>query len=124
MGTHQSHRNGAHASRAGHSNGSRAQHGRGRAETTLLESLLRLGRDMPRRLDAQMKSHPTTVLAVVGGVSFGLGALLGSRLGRLALAAAIPLVVKRLLEGELGQGLAGYAEKLADDAPGSPTGEA
>jgi hypothetical protein len=71
-----------------------------------------------------MKSHPTTVLAVVGGVSFGLGALLGSRLGRLALAAAIPLVVKRLLEGELGQGLAGYAEKLADDAPGSPTGEA
>jgi hypothetical protein len=71
-----------------------------------------------------MKSHPTTVLAVVGGVSFGLGALLGSRLGRLALAAAIPLVVKRLLEGGLGQGLAGYAEKLADDAPGSPTGEA
>jgi len=75
----------------------------------------RIDRELPKRIGAQVKSHPATVLAGVGVGSFVLGALLGSRLGRVALAAAIPYAVGRVFEGVLGQKIADYARELTEE---------
>src|SRR5271154_451856 len=55
---------------------------------TNFHRVVRAGRELPRRIEAELKSNPVGMMAAVGAGSFVLGALLGSKLGRLALAAA------------------------------------
>jgi hypothetical protein len=75
----------------------------------------RIDRALPRRIEAQMKSNPATLMAAVGVGSFVLGALLGSRLGRVALGAAIPYAIGRIFEGALGQKIADYAREMTEE---------
>lgn len=113
---HSSHRAGAaHSAKAGtgraHAAASRKPRG---TVQTKLDRIIHLGRELPRRIEAQLARNPAGVIAAVGAGSFVLGALLGSKLGRLALAAAIPYAVERVFEGVLGEKLGEYARGLAD----------
>jgi hypothetical protein len=80
-----------------------------------LANVLHFGRDLPRNLQAQLKANPAAVLASVAGASFVLGALLSSKLCRLALAAAVPFGIQRLLnDGALNE-LGRVARELIAD---------
>jgi hypothetical protein len=54
-------------------------------------------RSLPKTIGAQLRAHPPEALAAVGAASFALGAVLGSRLGRLLLAVAVPFALKSAL---------------------------
>src|SRR5580658_1333589 len=82
------------------SNGSRV-HANGHAKTSI-KQVVKLARGLPRRLRRDMETHPEAVLATVGGASFLVGAIFGSRLGRVVLASAIPLGLQYLIESEVG----------------------
>ena len=75
----------------------------------------RVGRELPRRIEAQMRSNPVAVIATVGAFAFTLGAVLGSRLGRVALAAALPLTIQRIFEGAFGEKLGELTRRLTED---------
>jgi hypothetical protein len=74
------------------------------------EGLLRVVRALPRTIGSQLRTHPPETLAAIGAVSFALGAVVGSRLGRLLLAVAIPIAVKSAFEGEVVHKLERYAQ--------------
>jgi hypothetical protein len=82
------------------------------ASEPALDRLAALGRDLPRWLQAQLKSNPLAVVATFGAGTFVLGALLGSKLGRVTLAAAIPYAVERVFEGAMGETLRDYVGGL------------
>lgn len=67
---------------------------------------------LPKAVVERLKENPAAGFALVGAASFLLGGLLGSKLGRLALAAALPLVVVRMLEGRIGSEMMRYVEEL------------
>jgi hypothetical protein len=74
------------------------------------EGLLRVVRNLPRTSGVQLRTHPPETIAAIGAVSFALGAVVGSRLGRLVLAVVIPIAVKSALEGEAVRKLEKYAQ--------------
>lgn len=127
MATNQSQRNGDSEPKTGNQSESRARAGassgavrRSRngneSEKKIIETVVEFGRTLPRKVDTQLKRNPTATLATIGGVSFALGALLGSKFGRMALVAAVPFIVKRMFEGDFGRELGDYARGLVDDA--------
>lgn len=65
-----------------------------------------------REIPQALQSHPSAALATVGVLSFALGAVVGSRIGRLVMMAAIPALVGRILQGEVGDRIGRYAESL------------
>jgi hypothetical protein len=69
-------------------------------------------RELPKTLGVQLRAHPPQTAMAIGAVSFALGAVLGSRLGRLVLAVAVPLAVKSAFEGEAARELGKYARGL------------
>jgi hypothetical protein len=72
---------------------------------------------LPAKLQASAKENPRATLVAVGAVAFALGGLVGSRLGRFALAASIPIVISRLLDGSLSRDLARWATGIPDAPP-------
>jgi hypothetical protein len=70
---------------------------------------------LPRQLESDLRAHPFATAVTVAGVSFAVGTLLGSRVARAVLVAAIPALVQRLLNGPLGDDLLRYIR----GAPGS-----
>ena len=77
-----------------------------------VREIVRFARELPQSVQTQFKAHPAATVATIAGVSFVFGALAGSRLGRIAMAAAFPLVLKRVLEGEVGEEIARYVRGL------------
>jgi hypothetical protein len=69
-------------------------------------------RELPKTLGVQLRAHPPQTALAIGAVSFALGAVLGSRLGRLMLAVAVPLALKSAFEGEAARELGKYARGL------------
>ena len=82
--------NGAHG-------GHRSHHGK-----PALEQWVGMGRRLPRKLRRDMETRPEAVLAAVAGASFLAGLLLGSRLVRSFLVAAVPAGIHHLVGSELG----------------------
>ena len=78
-----------------------------------------LGRNLPDQLETALKNEPAAVLAGVAAGGFILGALFGSKLGRIALTAALPYAIKEALEGTLGQKLVESARNLTAGPRGS-----
>jgi hypothetical protein len=76
-----------------------------------IEAAIRLARQIPRQLDAQVRTRPVAALATVGGVSFVAGMFLGSRLGRAAFIAALGYGVKVLVDRDLVPELGRIAKK-------------
>ncbi len=64
--------------------------------------------ELPAQLENGIKAHPLTTAAIVAGVSFAGGAIFGSRVGRAIVIAATPAIVKRLLDGPLGDDITRY----------------
>jgi hypothetical protein len=77
-----------------------------------LSDVVRAGRSLPRKVKREMTLRPEVLLATVGGVSFLAGAVLGSRLGRALLAAAIPIGLERLVSSEIAPKLMKYAKDM------------
>jgi hypothetical protein len=112
MATTHSHQNGARISRP------RAGRRAG------LEHLMGASRRLPRQVQTAMKAHPAATLAAVAAGSFVLGALVGSPLGRLALAAAVPVLVRHAIDGDLRERLAALAKSMDEVAGGAHQGDA
>lgn len=106
-----------------HQNGLRTSRPRA-ARRTRFENLAGFTRRLPREVQSAMKTHPAATLAAVAAGSFVLGALVGSPLGRLALAAAVPVLVRRAIDGDLRQGLSAFARALAEAEGGTHEGDA
>lgn len=106
-----------------HQNGLRTSRPRG-GRRAGLDDLAGFTRRLPREVQSAMKTHPATTLAAVAAGSFVLGALFGSPLGRLAMAAAVPVLVRRAIEGDLRQGLSAFARLLAEPEGGPHHGDA
>ena len=71
-----------------------------------------MSRGVPRRFKRDFEEHPETVLATVGGASFLLGMVFGSRVGRAILSAMIPFGVQYVIESELGPRILAYLRGL------------
>jgi hypothetical protein len=77
-----------------------------------LKEVVRMGRGVPRRFKRDFDEHPETVLATVGGASFVLGMVFGSRIGRAVLSALVPFGVQYVIESELGPRVLSYLQEL------------
>jgi hypothetical protein len=86
----------------------------GEASWNGLSDVVRMGRSLPHRVKKEMSLRPEMLLATVGGVSFLAGAVLGSRLGRALLAAAIPIALERLVSSEVAPKLVKYAKEMLE----------
>ncbi|MGH7436315.1 MAG: hypothetical protein ACRENE_11640 [Polyangiaceae bacterium] len=84
-----------------------------RLRTAPIESLKAL-RSLPKRLKTSAEENPRAALFAVGAAGFVIGGLLGSRLGRFAIAASIPVVVSRILDGSLAREMTRFATGLAE----------
>jgi hypothetical protein len=97
----------------------------GHGAKAISSEVLRLGRDLPRTIRRELDVRPGVVLAAVAGGSFVVGAVLGSRIGRIALAALLPVGVQYLLRTQLGPALwervVSLAEKTAKGGAGGRT---
>jgi hypothetical protein len=88
----------------------RGRAGRGSKAFDRLEEL----RALPDRFKERAEANPRGALVVVGAVAFVMGGLVASRLGRFALAAAIPVVIGRALDDLWGEKPGGH--RRADEA--------
>jgi hypothetical protein len=68
------------------------------AESIRFDQALRVVRAIPEQLTVQVKNNPGTTLAAVGAVSFVAGAIFGSRIGRVAVTAAIGWGIKTMID--------------------------
>ena len=64
-----------------------------------VKKVLSEAKSLGRRLETQMAARPLTVLAAASGASFVAGAILGRRVGQLAVAIGLGFVASRLFEG-------------------------
>lgn len=78
----------------------------------LLASTLRFGRELPEKIRSAARTNPIGVVAGVGGATFVLGSLFGSKVGRLVIGAVVAYGVNRLAEGPIGREI----EQAAKDA--------
>ena len=79
-----------------------------RLQAARIESIKAL-RSLPLRLKTSAQENPRATMVAVGATAFVMGGLLGSRLGRFALAASIPVIVTRVLDGSLGRDMMRFA---------------
>ena len=93
-------------------NGSR----RARSPVEELGDLWPSVRKLPRVFQARMKSHPATVVAGVGATAFVLGALCGSRVGRLVMTTLADYGLRQLIEGPLAREVTRFATDAAKRA--------
>ena len=67
--------------------------------------------ELPRKLEASLHERPFATTAAVAGVAFVVGTIAGSRLARALLVAATPAIVRRLIDGPLGDDLDAYVRR-------------
>jgi hypothetical protein len=75
-----------------------------------------LVRGLPRTFKTQMTNHPGAVVAGVAASAFLLGALLGSKVGRMMATAAVGYMLDRLVDGPVGRQLGRHAAELLKNA--------
>ena len=64
-----------------------------------MKKVLSEAKSLGQRLESQMSARPFVVLGAASGVSFVAGAILGRRVGQLAIAIGLGFAASRLLEG-------------------------
>lgn len=84
-----------------------------RLQTARVESIKVL-RSLPDRIKTSAQENPRAALFAAGAAGFVMGGLLGSRLGRFAIAASIPVVVSRVLDGSLSKELMRFTTGIAE----------
>ena len=78
-----------------------------------LARMRELGRNLGGQLQAQARKRPYMMLGAAAGIGFVAGSLFGSRLGQVAIAAAVGYFARNVLEGEMGEPIRHGFEKLA-----------
>jgi hypothetical protein len=101
-------------------NGSASKVQKGGHAKSPIQEIVKMGRGFGTRVQRDMETHPEVLLVAVGGASFLAGAVVGSRLGRILLSAAIPLGLQHLVESELGPRLRSYVRDLMSDGDSGP----
>lgn len=76
------------------------------------KQLVGLAKSLQRQVEKGMETHPVATVAAVGGASFALGAIFGSRVGRTVMMAAAPFIVRRVLESTIGQDIEDYVRPI------------
>jgi len=76
----------------------------------------RFVRKLPRVAQAQLKTNPAAVVAGVGATAFVLGALCGSRVGRVLVTTLAGYGLRRLIEGPVAREVARYAKDAMNHA--------
>jgi hypothetical protein len=99
------------------------RHGGGRQKPSIGELLELLG-GLPRKLHRAVETDPAAALAVVGGASFLAGMVLGTRVGRAVLAAAIPIGLQQLVASQLAPWFRSYVDDRTRPATGNGLGVA
>jgi hypothetical protein len=79
--------------------------------------------ELPRRVQARFEEHPGAAFAVVAALSFALGGLTASKLGRVALVAALPILIQRALEGDIGKDIARSIQSFLEPPGGVPAAD-
>jgi hypothetical protein len=78
-----------------------------------LQKIQRVGKGLGEEIGAYVREQPVAAVGIAVGAGFVLGSVFGSRLGRLALVAAVGYAAQDLIEGALGEG--GIRKLLADE---------
>ncbi len=65
------------------------------------ENVSQFARELPARIEREMKENPYRTLGIAAGVGFGVGTIVGSRLMRTMLLAAGGIVVSELARGRI-----------------------
>ncbi|HEY2515847.1 MAG TPA: hypothetical protein VGI39_33485 [Polyangiaceae bacterium] len=82
------------------------------AQEAVLDSnvrrILRETADLPGKLEREMRSRPLVTSAVVAGVAFAAGTVIGSRFMRALVVATAPALMRRVLDGPLGERIDSY----------------
>jgi len=107
---------GSHEADAFNGDGASDRGAAGSRATRDLHAVWRAVRSLPGTLQSGMKTHPTAVLAGVGAVTFVLGTLCGSRVGRLLTTTLVGYGVRRLIEGPVAREVARYATQVMRNA--------
>jgi hypothetical protein len=102
-------------------NGAPKRHGGGSKKPSIQE-VLALFSDLPSRLHRAVETDPAAVLAVVGGASFLAGMVLGTRVGRAVLAAAIPIGLQQLVATKIAPWIRTYVDDRTRAATGKGNG--
>jgi hypothetical protein len=74
-----------------------------------LGDVWRLVQGLPRAAQAGIKTNPIAVVAGVGATAFVLGALCGSKVGRVLVSTLAGYGLRRFIEGPVARGVARYA---------------
>jgi hypothetical protein len=82
-----------------------------------LGELARGCKDLPAKLRERLEANPLAVVGSIAAGGFVLGALFGSRLGRVLVTATVGYGVKRFLEGPAGRELGGYVKSALTPRP-------
>jgi hypothetical protein len=90
-----------------------------RVSTDGTERVLRFVRGLPRAVRVGLKEHPATIVAGVGATAFVLGALCGSRVGRVLMTTLAGYGVRRFIEGPVVREVARYATEVMKNAEAS-----
>ena len=86
-----------YADPAQHTGSHRPQDAAAEGHVPVQAALRKIGR-LPARLTQQVKTNPGAALATVAAASFFAGALFGTRLGRLAMTAALGYGIKTMVD--------------------------
>ena len=78
-----------------------------------LTKIKRAGANLSEEVGTYVRKQPLAALGIAAGAGFVLGSIFGSRLGRVALVAAVGYVAQDLIEGALGEG--GIRALLVDE---------
>jgi hypothetical protein len=76
-------------------------------------------RDLPRVAQAGIKTNPVAVVAGVGATAFVLGALCGSKVGRVLVTTLAGYGLRRFIEGPVAREVARYATNAMKHAEAS-----
>jgi hypothetical protein len=93
-----------------------AEHDEVRAGPDGAERVLRFVRGLPRAVQLGLKEHPAAIVAGVGATAFVLGALCGSRVGRVLMTTLAGYGVRRFIEGPVVREVARYATDVMKHA--------
>jgi hypothetical protein len=78
-----------------------------------LEKIKTVGMSVRDEVESYVARQPLAAVGIAAGAGFVLGSIFGTRLGRLALMAAVGYAAQEVIEGALGEG--GVRKLVADE---------
>ena len=85
------------------------------AEKFPADKIVEYSKDLPQIIEREMKKHPYRAVGVAAGVGFGVGAVVGSRLLRMALLATGGFLASEVARGRMKKLMEELADALDQD---------